>query len=102
MSATIFFCISTKTSNIIKGNYEQEILKILQTCPYAEIDELTKKLFVSPSPVCRKLTVLQNKGLIIRPHGGAQINDENNFFPNSTFRSHQNSFEKKWRLPPLN
>ena len=90
-----FLRISTKTSNIMKENYEQEILKILQTCQYAEIDELSKRLFVSPSTIRRKLTVLQNKGLIIRTHGGAQINDENNFFPSFTFRSHQNSFEKK-------
>lgn len=79
----------------MNDNQEKEILDLLQEKQSATIDELARKLFVSPSTVRRKLTSLQQKGLVTRTHGGAQINDENNFFPSFTFRSHQNSLEKK-------
>lgn len=79
----------------MKENQEREILEILQNNQYATIDELAEKLFVSPSTVRRKLNVLQRKGLVTRTHGGAQLNDDNNFFPSFTFRVHINSFEKK-------
>jgi len=79
----------------MKENQEKEILEFLQNNQYATIEDLTAKLFVSPSTVRRKLNALQKKGLITRTHGGAQLNDDNNFFPSFTFRVHQNSFEKK-------
>lgn len=79
----------------MKENQEKELLDYLQNHQYATIDELAEKIFVSPSTIRRKLNVLQKKGLITRTHGGAQLNDENNFFPSFTFRVHQNSFEKK-------
>ena len=79
----------------MKENQEKEILDILQSNQYASIDALAQALFVSPSTIRRKLNALQQKGLITRTHGGAQINDEKNFFPSFTFRVHQNSFEKK-------
>lgn len=79
----------------MKDNQEKEILEILQSNQYATIDDMASKLYVSPSTVRRKLNVLQKKGLVTRTHGGAQLNDENNFFPSFTFRVHQNSFEKK-------
>lgn len=79
----------------MKEKQEKELLDYLQNHQYASIDELAEKLFVSPSTIRRKLNVLQKKGLITRTHGGAQLNDENNFFPSFTFRVHQNSFEKK-------
>ncbi len=79
----------------MKDNQEKEILEILQINQYATIDEMAKKLFVSPSTIRRKLDVLQKKGLITRTHGGAQLNESNNFFPSFAFRVHENSFEKK-------
>ena len=79
----------------MKDGQEKEILAILQEQKHADIEELAAKLFISPSTVRRKLTSLQEKGLITRTHGGAQINDENNFSPSFTFRVHQNSLEKK-------
>ncbi len=79
----------------MKENQEKEILEYLQNAQYATIDELAERLFVSPSTVRRKLNDLQKKGLITRTHGGAQLNDDNNFFPSFTFRVHENSFEKK-------
>ena len=79
----------------MKENQEKEILEILQNKEYASIEELSAALFISPSTIRRKLNNLQKKGLITRTHGGAQLNDKNNFFPSFTFRVHQNSFEKK-------
>ncbi len=79
----------------MKNTYETELLKILQEKGSATIEELAALTFVSPSTVRRKLTELQQTGLITRTHGGAKINDDNNFFPSFTFRSHQNSLEKK-------
>lgn len=79
----------------MKEDQEKQILEILQSNEYASIEELAEKLFVSPSTVRRKLNALQKKGLITRTHGGAHLNDKNNFFPSFTFRVHQNSFEKK-------
>ena len=79
----------------MKENLEKEILDFLQTTEYASISELSSALYVSASTVRRKLDALQMKGLITRIHGGAQLNNANNFFPSFTFRVHQNSFEKK-------
>ena len=79
----------------MKDNQEKDILELLQSQEYVSIDEIAQKLYVSPSTVRRKLNALQNKGLITRTHGGAQLNNNNNFFPSFTFRVHQNSFEKK-------
>ncbi len=74
---------------------EQKILNFLQEHEYASIETLAENFSVSESTIRRKLNKLQKSGLITRTHGGAQINNENNFFPSFTFRTHQNSFEKK-------
>ena len=79
----------------MKDTQEKEILDILRNRKRADIDELAAALYTSPSTVRRKLTALQQKGLVTRIHGGAQINDEYDFFPSFTFRSHQNCLEKK-------
>ena len=79
----------------MKENQEKELLDILQANQYASIEDMAEKLYVSPSTIRRKLNVLQQKGLVVRTHGGAQLNNDNNFFPNFTFRVHQNCFEKK-------
>ncbi len=79
----------------MKDSHQAALLKILQERQRATIDELAALTFVSTSTVRRSLTEMQKTGLITRTHGGAKINDDNNFFPSFTFRSHQNSFEKK-------
>lgn len=79
----------------MRDDQEREILGLLQEKQKMSIGELAERLFVSPSTVRRKLNALQEKGLVTRTHGGAQIDDESNFFPSFTFRSHQNSLEKK-------
>jgi len=74
---------------------ENEILSLIQAKQYVSVEELEKTLFISPSTVRRKLTKLQNKGLITRTRGGAKMNDSSNFLPSFSFRTHQNSLEKK-------
>ena len=79
----------------MKDDFENKILDILRREERAEIEKIARELFVSPSTVRRKLTALQQKGLVTRTHGGARLNDEHNFFPSFTLRAHQNSLEKK-------
>ena len=79
----------------MKDTQEKELLQLLQDREYETIEEIAEALYVSPSTVRRKLNLLQSKGLVTRTHGGAQLNNNNNFFPSFTFRVHQNSFEKK-------
>ena len=87
--------ILRKREHFMKDDMENKILEILKRTESAEIDAIAHELFVSPSTVRRKLTGLQQKGLVIRTHGGAKLNDEHNFFPSFTLRTHQNSLEKK-------
>ncbi|MBR2322094.1 MAG: DeoR/GlpR transcriptional regulator [Clostridia bacterium] len=74
---------------------EKEILTLIQDKQVLTVEELSKTLYISPSTVRRKLQKLQNKGLVIRTRGGAKINDASNFLPSFSFRTHQNSLEKK-------
>ena len=79
----------------IKDNATQDILRYLQKAETASIEEIASTFFISPSSVRRKLNVLQEKGLVVRTHGGARLNRNEDLFPSFSFRSHQNSFEKK-------
>lgn len=79
----------------MKDINQKAILDYLEENHYAQITEISQKLYVSPSTVRRTLNELQAKGLVTRKHGGVQLNDENNYFPSFTFRTHQNSIEKK-------
>ncbi len=74
---------------------EKEILSLIQAKQYVSVEEIEKTLYISPSTVRRKLTKLQDKGLITRTRGGAKMNDSSNFLPSFSFRTHQNSLEKK-------
>ena len=74
---------------------EKEILNFIQERQFATVLDIASNLYVSPSTVRRKLTKLQHSGLITRTRGGAKINDSNNILPSFSFRTHQNSLEKK-------
>ncbi len=74
---------------------EKEILEIIQEKQVISVEDISKSLYISPSTVRRKLQKLQDKGLVIRTRGGAKINDSSNFLPSFSFRTHQNSLEKK-------
>ena len=79
----------------MKEKVEQEILSILQGKQFATVDEIAAMLFVSTATVRRKLTALQEKGLVIRTHGGAQLNDVNNQAPSFDLRVHTNILAKR-------
>lgn len=79
----------------MKELQEKELLNALSTDKIVKVEDLALMLSVSPSTVRRKLTELQSRGLLTRVRGGAQLNDEKNYFPKFSFRSHMNSFEKK-------
>ena len=74
---------------------EQLIFEFIESKQFAKVEDIASALKVSSSTVRRKLTALQEKGLVLRTHGGVQLNDTNNYFPSFTFRSHKNSLEKK-------
>ena len=74
---------------------EKDIFEYLSKKQFAEVEEIAKALNVSSSTVRRKLTALQDRGLVVRKHGGASIANVNEYFPSFTFRAHQNSLEKK-------
>lgn len=73
----------------------KEILSFIQEKQYASVEDIASSLYVSPSTVRRKLTKLQEMGLVVRTRGGAKISDTSNFLPSFSFRTHQNSLEKK-------
>ena len=79
----------------MKDNLEKEFLDYLQKNKTATTDELASIFYTSASTVRRKLSDMQTKGLVTRTHGGVILNDVNNFLPSFSFRSHQNSLEKK-------
>lgn len=74
---------------------DKEILSLLRKVKKADVNELAARLYVSASTIRRRLTVMQEKGLVSRSHGSVKINDDYDFFPSFTFRSHQNYLEKK-------
>ncbi len=74
---------------------EKQIFEIIEQRQFVRVDEIAAELNISPSTVRRQLTALQAKGLVLRTHGGVQLNDTNNYFPNFTFRAHKNALEKK-------
>ena len=79
----------------MNNDSEKEILNIIQNSQFATVEDLSRQLYISAATVRRKLSILQEKGLISRTHGGAKINDGNNFFASFSLRAHQNSLEKK-------
>ncbi len=82
-------------SNIVNDSTSQEILNVLQKNKAMSIGDIANEIYISPSSVRRKLSALQEQGLVIRTHGGARIDESGNMFPSFSFRSQQNSFQKK-------
>lgn len=52
---------------------ENEIMGILKETTYATVDYLSQRLFISPSSIRRDLTILENRGLVKRTHGGVSL-----------------------------
>lgn len=71
------------------------ILNCIKEKDYISVVELSEKTGASESTIRRALKEFENKGLIKRTHGGAQIIDPNNSVFTFSLRIHQNIFEKK-------
>ena len=82
-------------SKAIDPQKDNDVLKYIQIKQYATIEEICQALYISQATARRRLQELQDAGLIIRTRGGAKVVETNNFLPTFTFRSHQNSIEKK-------
>ncbi len=66
---------SVKMEDNVKGNErEREILNILK-CEdgYVSVKELCQRLYASESSIRRDLTKLEDKGVVTRTHGGAEL-----------------------------
>lgn len=61
---------------MIKNERHKQILEILSQQKYANVNELSEKLYVSTPTVRRDLAFLENEGYIRRNHGGAMIYDD--------------------------
>ena len=79
----------------MRKNREKDVLNILQDKEEVTVEEIAKALFISPATVRRTLAVLSNKGLVVRTHGGAKLEDANNFTPSFDLRTHTNRVAKK-------
>ena len=81
---------------MLKNEREREIINILKTEDgFVTVKELCKRFYASESSIRRDLTVLENRGIIARTYGGAEL--VKNFSNVISFnkRSHHNINEKK-------
>ena len=78
-----------------KSERESEILEIMESNGYVTVEYLAQKLHVSPSSVRRDLAVLEQKGMLRRSYGGAEISDSTNRNTPFSLRSHENAVSKK-------
>lgn len=60
-------------SEVRLADYQSEILEYLARYELASVEDLSRYLKVSPSTIRRHLAQLQDKGLIVRTHGGATL-----------------------------
>lgn len=74
---------------------QNEILLILSENVYMSVDELSKRLFTSPSSIRRDLTHLQNLGLVKRTHGGVSQPEQTEKVASFYKRAQKNVKEKK-------
>ena len=58
-------------------SYEQNILELLASGTEISVSVIAERLYVSEPTVRRHLTLLEKKGLILRTHGGAILNNQN-------------------------
>jgi DeoR/GlpR family transcriptional regulator of sugar metabolism len=81
-----------KTTNFNKGNllttYErrQSLLEILRKQPGLRVPELAKALDISEGTVRNDLNALEEEGRLRRVHGGAVLNNQDQFQNNSFVR----------------
>ncbi|MBR5156229.1 MAG: DeoR/GlpR transcriptional regulator [Clostridia bacterium] len=81
---------------MLKNEREREIINILKNEDgFITVKELCERLYASESSIRRDLTILENRGIIARTYGGAEL--VKNFSNVISFnkRSHHNINEKK-------
>lgn len=60
---------------MLRSEREQELLELLGETGYASVREMSRKLYTSESTVRRILGSLEEKGLVSRSYGGAQLQE---------------------------
>ncbi len=71
------------------------IVNLLKEKSPLSVEEIASKIYVSESTVRRKLTALQDAGVVTRSYGKAFLNDSKHFMPAFDIRKTENSTEKK-------
>lgn len=80
---------------MIKNEREQEILNALRSSGYVSVHDLSRSLYISESTVRRTLANLEEKGMIKRSYGGAELLDSYAHVPTFGARAHHNVEAKK-------
>lgn len=65
----------------MKAERKEEILSLIQQTGYISVEQLSKKLYISPSSIRRNLTELEKQGYIKRSYGGAALYDDESNAP---------------------
>ena len=60
----------------MKSERKEEILSLIQETGYISVEQLSKKLYISPSSIRRNLAELEKQGYIKRSYGGAALYDD--------------------------
>lgn len=79
----------------MKNNRDNLIVELLREKEYVTVEEIAEKLYCSPSTVRRRLATLQTRGLIIRTHGGASLNQGDAVVEDFTYRKDRNAVGKR-------
>ncbi len=61
---------------MIKNERHERILQILRQEGFANVTDLSARLFVSPPTIRRDLSFLENEGYVRRNHGGAMMDED--------------------------
>jgi DeoR/GlpR family transcriptional regulator of sugar metabolism len=80
---------------MFRNEREDEIIRILSDSNYMTVENLARKLFISPSSIRRDLTDLEKRGVVNRSYGGVQLANSINRIVSFDMRSHENLNEKK-------
>jgi DeoR/GlpR family transcriptional regulator of sugar metabolism len=56
-----------------KNEREQKILELLEEHRFISVDELSSRLYISPSSIRRDLISMQTRGLVVRNYGGVML-----------------------------
>ncbi len=65
----------------MKAERKEEILSLIQETGYVSVEQLSKKLYISPSSIRRNLAELEKQGYIKRSYGGAALYEDGSNAP---------------------